>query len=110
MLNANLNYQIFDWLSVSGRVWIDNSNNEYTKKLYAMSYTTLTNEGSDVLSKGAFMLEPTIDQQIYVDLLVNINVGTERQPRHESRRRSLFDERREVAAERYMYTLEPAIP
>lgn len=73
MLNANLNYQILDWLSVSGRVRIDNSNNEYTKKLYATSNTTLTNEGSDALSKGSFMLERTLDKQTYADLLVNIN-------------------------------------
>lgn len=73
MLNANLNYQILDWLSVSGRVRIDNSNNEYTKKLYATSNTTLTNEGSDALSKGSFMLERTIDKQTYADILVNIN-------------------------------------
>ncbi|WP_026074785.1 SusC/RagA family TonB-linked outer membrane protein [Alistipes communis] len=73
MLNANLNYRILDWLSVSGRVRIDNSNNEYTKKLYATSNTTLTNEGSDALSKGSFMLERTIDKQTYADILVNIN-------------------------------------
>ena len=73
MLNANLNYRILDWLSVSGRVRIDNSNNEYTKKLYATSNTTLTNEGSDALSKGSFMLERTIDRQTYADILVNIN-------------------------------------
>lgn len=44
MLSANLSYKILDWLSVSGRIRIDNSNNDYTKKLYATSNSTLTNE------------------------------------------------------------------
>ena len=32
MLNAGLNYQILDWLNISGRVRLDNSNNDYTEK------------------------------------------------------------------------------
>lgn len=31
MLSANLSYQILDWLSVSGRVRVDNANTDYTK-------------------------------------------------------------------------------
>ena len=41
MLSANLSYQILDWLSVSGRVRVDNANTDYTKKLYAcLLYTS----------------------------------------------------------------------
>ena len=36
MLGASLNYQILDWLNVSGRVRLDNSNNDYTEKAYEM--------------------------------------------------------------------------
>ena len=31
MLNAGLSYKILDWLTVSGRVRLDNSNNDYTE-------------------------------------------------------------------------------
>ena len=40
MLNAGLSYQILDWLSVSGRIRIDNSHNEYTEKYYASTNNT----------------------------------------------------------------------
>ena len=42
MLGASLNYQILDWLNVSGRVRLDNSNNDYTEKAYASTNTQLT--------------------------------------------------------------------
>lgn len=42
MLNASLNYQILDWLSVSGRVRVDNSETNFEEKLYASTNTTLT--------------------------------------------------------------------
>lgn len=45
MLNASLAYDIFDWLNVSGRIRIDNSNTTYTEKFYASTITQLT-EGS----------------------------------------------------------------
>lgn len=31
MLNAALSYDVLDWLNVSGRLRIDNSNNDYTE-------------------------------------------------------------------------------
>ena len=73
MLSTNLSYKILDWLSVSGRVRIDNSNNDYTKKLYATSNSTLTNENKDALLRGAFGLEKTTEKQTYADFMVNIN-------------------------------------
>ena len=36
MLNASLNYKILDWLSVSGRVRLDNSFNDYTEKYLSL--------------------------------------------------------------------------
>ena len=46
MLNACLSYKILDWLTVSGRVRLDNSNNEYTEKFYASTNTQLTESSS----------------------------------------------------------------
>lgn len=69
MLSASLNYQILDWLSVAGRVRVDNSSNTYTERLFATSNTTLT-EGSN---NGFYGVSNTNDKQTYADILVNIN-------------------------------------
>lgn len=69
MMNANLSYQLLDWLSLSGRIRLDNATNDFTEKLYASSNKTLT-EGSDY---GLFGLATTKDKQLYGDLMVNIN-------------------------------------
>lgn len=69
MMNANLSYQILDWLSVSGRIRVDNSINDYTEKFYASSNTTLT-EGSN---NGLYGITTTKDKQTYGDVLLNMN-------------------------------------
>lgn len=69
MLSGSLNYKILDWLSVAGRVRVDNSNSTYTEKLYATSNTTLT-EGSN---NGLYGISTTADRQTYAGLMVNIN-------------------------------------
>lgn len=69
MLNAGLSYQILDWLSVQGRVRLDNANNTYTEKFYATTNTQLT-EGSD---RGLYGIKETKDKQLYADFLVNVN-------------------------------------
>ena len=69
MLNASLNYKILDWLSVSGRVRLDHSSNDYTEKFYASTNTQLT-EGSN---RGLYGITQTRDKQLYADFLVNIN-------------------------------------
>ena len=69
MLNASLNYKILDWLSVSGRVRVDNSVSNFTEKMYATSTTTLA-EGS---SNGLYGVTSTRDKQLYADFMVNIN-------------------------------------
>lgn len=69
MMNAGLSYKILDWLSVSGRIRIDNSDNEYTEKYYATSNLTLT-EGS---SNGLYGISQTKEKQTYGDAIVNID-------------------------------------
>lgn len=69
MLNAGLSYEILDWLTISGRVRIDNSNNKYTEKMYASTYNTLT-EGSD---RGLYSVSESEEKQVYGDVLLNIN-------------------------------------
>ena len=69
MLSASLSYKILDWLSVSGRIRIDNAVNNYTEKYYASSNQTIT-EGS---SNGLYGKTVTQDEQSYGDLLLNIN-------------------------------------
>lgn len=69
MLSAGLSYEILDWLTVSGRVRVDNSQTKYTEKFYATTFTELT-EGS---SNGLYGLEQYDDTQIYADALLDIN-------------------------------------
>lgn len=69
MLNAGLSYEIFDWLSVSGRVRVDNSINDYTQKFYATTNTQLTGDSNN----GYYGITRTTDKQLYADFLVNIN-------------------------------------
>lgn len=69
MLSGSLSYKILDWLSVSGRVRVDNSASTYTEKLYATSNTTLA-EGSN---NGLYGISNTNDKQTYADIMLNIN-------------------------------------
>lgn len=69
MLNANLSYKILDWLSVSGRVRLDNSNNDYTQKYYAGTNTQRT----ELSSRGFYGITKSNDKSLYADFLVNIN-------------------------------------
>ena len=69
MLSASLSYDFTDWLSIAGRVRVDNSNNLYTQKLYATSSPTML-EGS---TKGFYAESRRLDKQIYGDVMLNIN-------------------------------------
>ena len=69
MFNAQLSYDILDWLSVSGRLRVDNAHTDYTEKLYAATNTQLT-EGS---RNGLYGITTSKDKQVYGDVLVNIN-------------------------------------
>ena len=63
MLGASLHYIILDWLSVSGRVRLDNSNNDYTEKFYATTNTQLT----ALSNRGLYGIPKTQDRQLYAD-------------------------------------------
>lgn len=69
MLSASLSYKILDWLTVSGRVRLDNSNNDYTEKYYASTNTQLTEQSA----RGLYGITKTQDKQLYADFLVSVN-------------------------------------
>ena len=69
MFTLSASYDILDWLSVSGRVRIDNSTNIYTQKLYASSESTITEGGKN----GHYTEARGNDSQVYADIMVNID-------------------------------------
>ena len=69
MLSASASYKILDWLDVSGRIRIDNTDRSFTQKLYATSNPTLL-EGS---SYGHYTELTEKSRQTYGDAMVNIN-------------------------------------
>lgn len=69
MLNASLSYDLFDWLSLAGRIRMDNSYTDYTQKYYASTNTQRT-EGS---SNGFYGINKMQNKQLYGDLMLNIN-------------------------------------
>lgn len=69
LLGANLNYQILDWLNVSGRVRIDNSTNDYTEKAYASTNTQLT----ELSERGLYGISRSYEKQLYADFLLSVN-------------------------------------
>lgn len=69
MLTLSASYDILDWLSISGRVRIDNSNNIYTQKLYASSESTITEGGKN----GHYTEARSNDSQVYADAILNID-------------------------------------
>ena len=69
MLTLSAQYDILEWLNVSGRVRIDNSSNLYTQKLYASSESTITEGGKN----GHYTEARGFDSQTYADIMVNVN-------------------------------------
>lgn len=69
MLGGSLEYKILDWLSVSGRVRLDNSNTNYTEKFFATTNTQLT----ELSNRGLYGVNKMEDKQLYADFLVGIN-------------------------------------
>ncbi len=72
MMNAGLSYDVLPWLNLAGRARIDFSSNDFTKKLYASSNSTLSG------ANGQFGKTKSNDKQTYADVLVNINKRTDR--------------------------------
>jgi len=69
MLSAALSYEVLDWLTLSGRVRVDNSNNKYQQKYYATTNTQLTESSIN----GLYGLDETKDNQTYADVMADIN-------------------------------------
>lgn len=67
MLSASLKYDIADWINVSGRIRVDNSNTTSEDKRYAST------EGLFAGEKGFYKLTKSSEKQTYGDLLVNMN-------------------------------------
>lgn len=69
MLSLSASYDILDWLNISGRVRIDNSNSLYTQKLYASSNSTITDGGAN----GHYTEARGYDTQTYADVIASVN-------------------------------------
>ncbi|WP_418450217.1 SusC/RagA family TonB-linked outer membrane protein [Alistipes sp.] len=69
MLTASVAYKILDWLDLSARLKADNTDLDYTQKLYATSNPTLL-EGSKY---GYYTQQSEQTRQTYGDVLLNVN-------------------------------------
>ena len=69
MMGAHLSYQVLPYLTLAGRIRIDNSYNKYTEKFYATTNDQLTG-GSN---RGYYGITKSEDKQIYGDFLVSFN-------------------------------------
>lgn len=67
MLNSSLKCNFNDWLSVTGRVRVDNAVNKYTKKYYASTIGLFSGP------KGFYMDQDDDDRQLYADAILNIS-------------------------------------
>lgn len=67
MFNAGLTYNVFDWLSVSGRVRLDQTFMTSERKIYASSFNYFAK------SNGAYEYYNYKDHQTYIDAIANIN-------------------------------------
>lgn len=67
MFNAGLTYNIFDWLSVAGRVRFDKTMMTSERKIYASSYDYFAK------ANGYYEYYDYKDHQTYVDAIANIN-------------------------------------
>ncbi len=67
MFNAGLTYNIFDWLSIAGRVRFDKTYMTSERKIYASSYDNFAKPN------GNYDYYNYKDHQTYVDAIANIN-------------------------------------
>ena len=70
MLNANLSYDILDWLSISGRIRMDNSYNKAERKVSA---TSVSSDITDINNTGYYSFSKSEEKTLYADALLNIN-------------------------------------
>ncbi|MBO4945242.1 MAG: SusC/RagA family TonB-linked outer membrane protein, partial [Muribaculaceae bacterium] len=69
MVGANLSFKILDCLTLSGRVRLDNTYADYTRKNYATTNGQLTG-GSN---RGSYEIRKSSDKQIFADFLLSFN-------------------------------------
>ena len=69
MMSGGLTWDILDWLKISGRIRIDNTDNTFIDNTYASTNPTIT-EGS---SNGYMNQEETSLRQSYADVLLSVN-------------------------------------
>lgn len=67
MFNASLKWDIADWINISGRVKVDNSEYRITQKKYASTLTTFAG------ANGGYEDQMQHDRGIYGDILLNID-------------------------------------
>lgn len=68
MLHARVQYDIFDWLNIAGRVRLDKTHSTEERKLHASTLELYT--GS---SKGSYTNKEEFYTQTYADVMANIN-------------------------------------
>ena len=68
MMHARLQYDIFDWLNIAGRVRLDKSHANEERKLYASTLELFA--GSN---KGSYTNKEEFYTQTYADVMANIN-------------------------------------
>lgn len=67
MLNASLKWDVLDWLNVTGRIRVDNSEYRLLNKNYASTLLTISD------ANGGYGDQTQHDRTIYGDVMVNIN-------------------------------------
>ena len=67
MFSANLNYKVFDWMNVVGRMRIDNSNDTYERKIAASSDQLFASE------YGNYMNMKSGYKNTYGDVMAQVN-------------------------------------
>mgnify|MGYP000093428687 FL=1 len=69
MFNASLKWDITDWVNVTGRVRVDNSDSDSYEKYYASTRGTFTESSS----KGYYGHTKQNDRSVYADVMASIN-------------------------------------
>jgi len=67
MFHTNLSYDILDWLNMTGRVRIDNSDNTFESKNYSTTNAVFSGPN------GQYSIARSMDRNTYADLFMNIN-------------------------------------
>ena len=67
MLNASLQWNITDWMNVTGRARLDESTYKQTREYYASTLTTFCG------NNGGYYLENSSDRSFYGDVMLNID-------------------------------------